>query len=75
MTTRWVKIRHAVERPIQRVDGCYRYSAGKGPGGKYTFFDMTREELVEHCRQLFGDGVLLDDGVELAWEQDREMPT
>lgn len=69
-------IRHAVERPNHRHDGKYQFVKGYTAGGAEMCVHLTTEEISKRLRAKVGPGTLVDDGIDLWWEQpDAEEPT
>jgi hypothetical protein len=62
-------VRHPIERPEYRNNGEYQFVKGYTGGGAEMCVHLNRDQISSRCEQKLGPGTLVDDGVDLWWEQ------
>jgi hypothetical protein len=65
-------VRHLVQRPDYRNDGKYQFVVSYTSWGNPECIHLTTEQIFERMEDKLGKGKLIDDGVNLWWEQDAE---
>jgi hypothetical protein len=67
--------RHLIQRPDHRNNGKYQFVTGYTGGGAEMCVHLGLEEIAERCRAKLGPGTLIDDGIDLWWDQSPVEPT
>lgn len=62
-------IRLPVQRPDYRNNGKYQFVVGYTGGGAEECVHLDRDEIARRLGERHGPGTLVDDGVDLWWEQ------
>jgi hypothetical protein len=62
-------VRHLIERPGHRNHGEYQFVKGYTGGGAEECVHLSAEQVAQRCRDKVGAGRLIDDGLDLWWEQ------
>jgi len=64
--------RQKIQRPDHRNNGKYQFVVWYAASGGEGCVHLSREEIIQRCTEKAGPGVLIDDGVDLWWEQEQE---